>query len=744
MNFKTIKIPTLLLAALLLLPGLGSAEIKVDGKLDESEWTGAQSFRDFVVIDPLTLETPRMPTEVRVLSLPEGLAVSFICDQPSGETRTRTVTALDAARFDSDSVSLMIDFDGTGKTAYEFSVSITGSYRDGTITDETRFNYDWDGVWQRAVNEEPERWTAEILVPWSIAAMRDGGGETRTIGASFQRVSQSKNEKFAFPAATPDMGRFVSNFTKIEVRRYSTQELDVWPYVTVLSDLVNDTVTAKAGLDLFWKRGGSLQVAATLNPDFGQVESDDLIINFSAIESFYTEKRPFFTENQSIFKLGIPRSGNIIYTRRIGGPSDKDRSPSDIAGALKVIGSTGHLDYGLLTAIESEDEGRNYYAGRLVFPAEHYSVGALVTYVERPYLERTALVDVIDYDIKMGDSARWEGKFLSSNIELPREDRKGYGAYSSFLYNPSEIWNCQAVFTYYGDNLDISDMGYVQRTNLRELYLSGLWRRTNFADDSSLASVSWKLTSIFGQNTDGDTLPSSFTLNRTEKLKSGSDITAQAGLETQGYDDLISRGHGLVYLNERWNGTLSYNVPRRGSWREYLALKVFQEGIDGWGFGIESGATWYPHENFNIDLSLNPRWSNDWLIWMQDDLLATFSNRQARTNLLTTWFPAERHELRLRVQWVALDAEAKQGYRIGSAGDLVQSSDMIDDFARINFGLQFRYRYELAPLSDFYIVYSRGGLEDIENPDESILSLLGSGMSLRDSDQILVKLRYRF
>jgi hypothetical protein len=744
MSFINIKIAFLLFIILFALPFNGLAEVKVDGHIDELEWAGAQSFRDFVVIDPLTLETPRLATEVKVLSVPEGLAIAFICEQPSGETRTRTTTPLDAARFDSDSVSLMIDFDGTGKVAYEFSESLSGSYRDGSITDETRFSYDWDGVWQRAVNEEPERWTAEFLVPWSIAAMRDGDGDTRSIGVSFQRVLLSRNEKYAFPAASPDMGRYVSNFAKIEVPRYSTQELDVWPYVTVLSDLVNNTIKAKAGLDLFWKRNGSLQVAATLNPDFGQVESDDLIINFSAIETFYTEKRPFFTENQSIFKLGIPRSGNLIYTRRIGGPSDKDGSPTDIAGALKAIGSIGHIDYGVFAARESGDEGRRYYTGRLSFPAQNYSLGLLATYVDRPFLNRAALVNVIDYDIKLGNAIRWEGKFLSSNIDSPIENGTDYGAYSSFLYSPSETWNCQTVLTRYGRNFNISDMGYVARNNLEELYLSGLWRRTDFPDDSSIAGISWRLTSIFGRNTYGDRLPFSYTLNRTEKLKSGSDISVQFGLDASGYDDMISRGHGLVLLNDRWNGSITYTTPRRNAWRESLTFKVFQEGYDDWGFGIDTNATWYPHKNITVDFSINPRWSNDWLIWLRDDRLASFSSRQVRANILTTWFPAENHEVRLRAQLVAINADAEQGYRIGSKGRLVQINDIINNFATTNFGLQFRYRYEIAPLSDLYIVYSRGGIERIDDPDNSTLGLLGSSMSLRDSDQILVKLRYRF
>jgi len=720
------------------------AEITINGIPDETEWASAQSFRDFVVINPLTLETPRLATETKVLSLPEGLAVAFICEQPPEEARTRTQTLLDAARFDSDSVSLMIDFDGTGKIAYEFSVSITGSYRDGTITDETRFNYDWDGVWEQAVSETPETWTVEMLLPWSIATMRNGHGDTRTIGVSFQRVLNSRNEKYAYPDATPDRGRFISNFAPIKVSKYNVQEVDIWPYVTMLNDLVDDETTIKAGIDLFWKRNGNLQVSGTVNPDFGQVESDDLVINFSAIETLFSEKRPFFTENQAIFKLGSPRSGNLIYTRRIGGPNDKDGTPADIDGAVKVIGSQGKLDYGLMAAWEADEEGRNFYAGRLLFPAESYSVGTMTSYTDRPFLEREALVNVIDFDIKAGDALRMEGKLLSSSIDSPLENDTGFGAYCNFAYNPSEKWNTQAVLTYYGDKLDVSDMGYIARTDLVEIYMSGQLRKTDFADTSHTASVSWRMTSIVGRNTGGDRLPTVFSLNRTQSFRSGSSLSAIIGLESSGYDDLLSRGNGLVYLNGRWNASVSYTTQRKGAWRQQQSIEFFQEGYEDWAAGIRSNVTWYPLDDLTVDFTINPQWSRDWLIWLHDTLLAGFKKRQLSGNILATWFPAEKHEFRLKTQWVALKADSAQGYRIGDGGELIAVDETIDNFANTKFGFQLRYRYKIAPLSDFYIVYSRGGMETIENPDESTVELFKSSTNLRDSDQILLKVSYRF
>ena len=100
----------LLPVLLLILPCMAYGGINVDGLINEAEWENAQSFRDFTVVDPWSLGIPRVPTEVKVLSVSEGLAVAFICDQPPEEARTRTTTRRDASGFDSDYVSLMIDF----------------------------------------------------------------------------------------------------------------------------------------------------------------------------------------------------------------------------------------------------------------------------------------------------------------------------------------------------------------------------------------------------------------------------------------------------------------------------------------------------------------------------------------------------------------------------------------------------------------------------------------------------------
>jgi hypothetical protein len=91
-----------------------------------------------------------------------------------------------------------------------------------------------------------------------------------------------------------------------------------------------------------------------VNPDFGQVESDDLVVNFSATETFISDKRPFFTENQGIFEFTTPSDfSQLLYTRRVGGPADDGEGSGDITAALKLNGNLGSTKYGVLLPMKA-------------------------------------------------------------------------------------------------------------------------------------------------------------------------------------------------------------------------------------------------------------------------------------------------------------------------------------------------------------------------------------------------------
>ena len=312
-----------------------------------------QHVTDFRKTQPLNGEPASHATEAWILSTPEGLAVAFRNTQPASVPRTQQRVQRDFEE-QVDRVNVMVDFDGDGRTGYNFRVSSTDGIYDGVITDESQFNKDWDGNWKHAVGEDDAGWTVEVLIPWHIAPMREAKGDKRTLKIYLDRVIGTTGERVAWPQASLERPRFLSDFAPIEVASHSQSLLAVTPYVSGLYDNVGESSDGDAGVDVFWKPNGQMQLTATVNPDFGQVESDDLVVNFGATETFISDKRPFFTENQGIFEFTTPSDfSQLLYTRRVGGPADDGEGSGDITAALKLNGSVGATKYGVFAADEA-------------------------------------------------------------------------------------------------------------------------------------------------------------------------------------------------------------------------------------------------------------------------------------------------------------------------------------------------------------------------------------------------------
>src|SRR5688572_9431527 len=397
------------------------AEIVVDGRMVEAEWESAIRCEDWRRTVPFARDQPRYRYDVRILSTEHGLAAAFIVDQPPPERRIKSRTPRDAEASIGDTVGLVVDFDANAQVGYEFAVALGGGVRDGLVTNQNKFDRACDGTWQHAARESEDQWFVEMLVPWSSISMRDSGTDTRTIGVYANRYLFERGERYACPGISSESEVFLSDFRRFTISQYeSGATFDFVPYATARTDLVNDDTQFKAGADITWKPSQNLRLAATINPDFGQVESDELVVDFSAIETVFTDKRPFFTENQGIFDLRTPANGQLIYTRRIGAaPDDFSEGSSDIDVAFKLTGTANSLIYGAFMAQERDyrdDFGRLFAAARVALPFEHARVGYLGTWTDHPLLDRDAAVNAIDYELTPNDWWRVSGQVIRSDI----------------------------------------------------------------------------------------------------------------------------------------------------------------------------------------------------------------------------------------------------------------------------------------------------------------------------------------
>ena len=731
------------LGGLLALPAMA---VEVDGHIDPVEWKGAMHITDFRKVQPLNGEPGSLPTEAWVLSTPEGLAIAVRCIQPPGVPRTHQRIRRDE-QAQVDRVNLMVDFDGDGRTGYNFMVTLNDDINDAVITQQTQFNTDWDGNWKHAASEDAQGWNVEMLIPWYIAPMRSAAGGQRTIGLYLDRVIGSTGERDAWPVASFNKPRFVSDFRPVTLPAYTQSLFAVTPYMVAVRDQAHGSNSFKGGADIFWKPNGQTQLTATLNPDFGQVESDDLVVNFGAEETFFTDKRPFFTENQGIFDFGLLiDNSQLIYTRRVGGPADDGNGAGDVTGALKLNGSVGATRYGVMAAEESGEAGRTFTALRLVHDYGTQTLGMLATRVERPWLDRDADVLGIDHRWQPNAQLTVTSNVVGSAIEQHGQTVRGTGATTVIEYEMNDRWSQQWLGMHFDDKLDLNDFGYLPRNSLNYAH----WEvRRRFADlpaDSRYASHLWRWRVIGMDNDHGLRLQRQFRTVLQSQLRDGGEEDWQLNIDTAEHDDLLTRGHGALRTPPTALLDWERKSARKGdwAWKSEVTLKGSDRvGLHRVGYEALFEPTYFISDAFSVFSGLDYQFSPDWLIWQHDNLIGSFDGHSVLLDAGVNWNIGNRQELRVKLQALGLDARLLQAYRVNGDMRAMPTDDPVNDFSVRQLGFQIRYRYELAPLSDLYVVYGRGGYE-LDPRFQEAGSQFGRSFDLRDDEQLLVKLAYRF
>ena len=730
--------------------------IELDGHIDPAEWQGARHVDDFRLVQPLTREPTSHPTEAWILSTPEGLAIAFRNTQPESVPRTRQKTQRDGGG-PVDRVNVYVDFDGDGRQGYNFTVTLAGGLMDETISNENRFSRDWDGDWQFAVGEAGDTWSVEILIPWHIAPMQKVEGETRRIGLALDRVIGSSNERMAWPAIVYSETRFLSAFAKVELAQQSQSLLALTPYAVALYDNLSGKVEPDAGLDLFWKPSGQFQLSGTLNPDFGQVESDQLVVNFGAVETFFGDKRPFFTENQSFFDVPFGShngSNRLIYTRRVGAPADDGSGAGDVEAAVKLNGSLGRYNLGLFAASEGDEVGRDFLALRIGRDGERIGWGSMLTRVDRPFLDRVATVASMDHRWRVGSALDISAAVVASQVEQGGQDSRDSGAQIRIDHELSQRWRQQLYWLHLGDELQLNDFGFLERNNFNYLRYEIAQRLTGLPADSPWASHQWRYAVSTRHNDQGLKLWDAVAINRSSERRDGGNQFFELAAFGAGYDDLITRGNGAVRVPAKAFAFYERYIPRRngGRWEFSANARYGSDGLEGIGKGsyrVYAEPVYHASDRLRLFAGLQAELNDDWLLWRPSRdgqaQLASFDMRMLFLTAGATWLVDDRQELRLRLEAIGLDAEALQAWDLAPGGRPLASTQAMDDFGLRELGFQIRYRYELAPLSHLYIAYVRGGsLFESGEPGFDVGRQFADAFSLRDSEQLLLKFSYRF
>jgi hypothetical protein len=415
----------------------------LDGRDDDAAWRDAPVIDRFLEYEPNTGAETRFRTEVRVAYDDRYLYVLARMHDPAPDSIVSLLSRRDV-RTASEQLKVVIDSYHDRRTAYQFAVNPAGVKRDYYVYNDATEDVTWDAVWDAATAVDSLGWVAELRIPFSQLRFPDA--PEHTFGLLVVRDVQRTGARVSWPLYRRDRQGYVSQAGALSgiAGLPRPRRLELAPYAVTRN--VTRAPAAPAGryahpqehavgADLKYGLTSNLTLDATVNPDFGQVEADPSVLNLSAFEQFFEERRPFFLEGAGIFSFRTDCADidtgcrGLFYSRRIGrAPQLRDQygdaaSPqaTTIAGAAKLTGRTARgLSLGVLDAVSRRGIGTE---GRTIEPASNYfvarvqqdladgqsGVGAMLTSVHRdldawtaPLLRRAAYTGGLDARHRFG------------------------------------------------------------------------------------------------------------------------------------------------------------------------------------------------------------------------------------------------------------------------------------------------------------------------------------------------------
>lgn len=497
----------------------------LDGVLDEEGWRTAGPVLDFTQFDPVEGGLPTEVTAVRMLYTDRALYVGVICYDRRPEGIVQQLTRRDRST-EADRFTVMIDSFRDRQSAFVFSTNVSGVQSDGVLS-QAGMVYDdsWDAVWRVQTRIYRDGWSAEFEIPFHELRFADPEGEEHRWGINFRRYISRKHEITEWvmvPRSEQLQIPFWGTLRGVRGIR-PPLHLTIVPYVSGSVESLELTAqdspvwNGQAGVDLKYGLTNNFTLDATINPDFGQVEVDQAVLNLTVFETLFPEKRPFFVEGAQFFSFGASIDNSplpLFFSRRIGkqpsgaysvvappdGVVESNPQQTTILGALKLSGrSAGGTALGVVSAVTDReyatlrDADGNRQSVRTE-PRGSYSVarvrqdfsdgswvGAIGTLAARESM-LPALSGGVDWNLRLARGTHsLDGYVALARPSESARPRMGVAGRLLFSRVSAEHWFYAASYDAASRTFDINDLGYFARPRDQGGYLQLLYRENSAA-----------------------------------------------------------------------------------------------------------------------------------------------------------------------------------------------------------------------------------------------------------------------
>lgn len=466
-----------------------SEEIKIDGILDEDVWQDADKGGDFWQFFPTDSMKSVNNTEFRLLYDDHALYIGIRADAKSDDYVVSSLRR-DFSGVGNDNVTLMFDTFKDGTTAFLFGMTPYGVQRDvfvsGGGSDRNAFNTSWDQIWHLQSTMHEDHYILEASVPLSSIKFREGETSWRV---QCYRWDMQTNEQSAWARVPQNQMlsslAFMGDMIFEKPLPKSRTPIAIIPYVNALTskDFVTDLPDNKLtfGGDAKVAIGNSMNLDITVNPDFSNVEVDDIFTNLTRFEVFLPEKRQFFIDNNDLFGSygDTYYAAKPFFSRRIGLARDKNGNliENRIIGGVRLSGKLNeNWRLGLLNIQTGEDENNEIASNnnmmisvqRKVFSRSNIGFFAINREAFKDYAfldnaEKYNRVFGAEYNLASADNS-WTGKFYLHKSFQPDDSKGNLSSQATVTYMNRRIrWIADLMYV---DKDFKADLGFVPRTDI--------------------------------------------------------------------------------------------------------------------------------------------------------------------------------------------------------------------------------------------------------------------------------------
>ncbi|HEV8284775.1 MAG TPA: DUF5916 domain-containing protein [Chitinophagaceae bacterium] len=732
--------------------------VKIDGLLTDSAWSDAAPMTDLIEFRPKIgdKEDYGNRTEAWLMYNDQGIYFGGYCHERTKDSIASELVGRDGFGTN-DYVGIIFDTYYDKLNGFEYFVTPLNEQWDSKMSPSTNGNsedFSWNSVWQSGTVIHDDGWSFEMFIPYS--AIRFGKKEIQTWGLNITRRRRKTEEQFTWNPIDPNVNGFLTQeglWTDISHIKPPLR-LQFSPYFSVyanhyplnLTDKSNWTGQVNGGMDVKYGINQAFTLDVTLIPDFGQVQSDNRILNLSPFEVRFNENRPFFTEGTELFG-----KGNLFYSKRIGtypvllhsadetlAPTEeviKNPQESKLINASKISGRTQKgLGIGFLNAITNnryatiEDTVTHQQRKVLIDPLSNYnifvldqtlknnsSISFVNTNVWRSGKDYDANVSAALFDISNKKNT-WKvgGKFASSSLIGYKSDGGTLTGYSHNLNFGKTSGNF--VFTFNQDlaseNYTSNDFGYFTLQNFLDhsFWMQYHWLKpstwyNNFRINFN-AYYSRRLTPAAYRN-------AAFNVNANSQLKNLWFIGALVGYEpdNNNFDEPHVKGRVFRGWSDWFvDGWFETNNSKKYSvYTEFLLIR--RNMFESKRYLLNTNQKFRFSNNFSVNygLSLEPQTNNVGFVTISGgDIIFGRRNRNTIENILTLKYNFnDKMGLNTRIRHYWSKVDYKEFFTLLQNGDL-QKNTVFNENSNQNvnfFNIDMTYTWQFAPGSFLNIVW---------------------------------------